>query len=269
MTSHEAIPTAQRGRFDAATWIVAATLVLGAHAGLIAGYSLLRPLQPLGAQDIPAVIIDLAPMTVAPAAQSQDLTPGPQIPPPPQPAEPPKQEVTKPNLEPDAQPKIESPAALNPQVTLPNSTIESTPLDKPKPVDHSIEAKPIPPPRPQTAPPAAKGVAPVAAAARPGVSKGKTLPASWVQKLLAHLNHYKRYPREASLRHEDGVVVLSFTMDRNGHVLARHIARSSGSAELDAEVLKMLRRADPLPQLPLNVTGSTRSFNVPIRFALR
>jgi len=36
------------------------------HGALIAGYWLFRPLEPQGEADAPAVIIDLAPLTVAP-----------------------------------------------------------------------------------------------------------------------------------------------------------------------------------------------------------
>jgi protein TonB len=240
-----------------------------AHASLYAAYLALRPQQPLGAEDSPAVIIDLSPMTVAPVAQSQESTPAPELPPPPEFVEPPETKVDQPKLDMHAEAKIEPTPSPNPEVVLPQPVPDSRPPDKPRPVDKPDEAKPMPPPRPQAAPPAAARVAPVAATARPGIREGKALPPSWVQRLLAHLNHYKQYPGTARLKHEQGVVTLTFTMDRNGHVLARHVARSSGSAELDREVLEMLRRAEPLPRLPPNVAGSTRSFNVPIRFSLR
>jgi protein TonB len=90
-----------------------------------------------------------------------------------------------------------------------------------------------------------------------------------VRQLLAHLNRHKHYPRAARARREEGVVTLSFTMDRNGRVLARYIAKSSGSAALDAEALAMLQRAEPLPAFSASMGGETRSFNVPIRFSLR
>jgi TonB family protein len=39
-------------------------------------------------------------------------------------------------------------------------------------------------------------------------------------------------------------------LDRNGHVLAHSIARSSGYADLDNEVMAMIMRAEPLPPFP-------------------
>ena len=44
------------------------------------------------------------------------------------------------------------------------------------------------------------------------------------------------YPSEAQSRSEEGIVLLSFSLDRTGHVLAHRIARSSGFADLDNEV---------------------------------
>jgi TonB family protein len=50
---------------------------------------------------------------------------------------------------------------------------------------------------------------------------------------VRQLQRFKRYPPEAQSRNEQGVVLLGFTLDRNGHVLAHNIARSSGYADLD------------------------------------
>jgi len=62
---------------------------------------------------------------------------------------------------------------------------------------------------------------------------------------------------------------VSFTMDRNGHVLSRHLVRSSGYAALDAEALAMIERAQPLPAFPPQMAAASRSFTAPIKFTLR
>jgi protein TonB len=64
------------------------------------------------------------------------------------------------------------------------------------------------------------------------------------------------------------VVLLSFSLDRNGHVLAHHIARSSGYANLDNEVMDMIRRAEPLPAFPANMPQAQLDLTVPISFSL-
>ena len=92
---------------------------------------------------------------------------------------------------------------------------------------------------------------------------------SWQTALVRHLQQYKRYPSDAQSRGEDGVVMLSFTVDRTGHVLARQIARSSGHRELDNEVMSMIERAQPLPPFPASMPQATLDLTVPIRFSLR
>ena len=59
---------------------------------------------------------------------------------------------------------------------------------------------------------------------------------SWQSSLVRQLQRYKRYPSEAQSRSEEGVVLLSFSLDRTGHVLAHHILRSSGFADLDKSI---------------------------------
>ena len=73
---------------------------------------------------------------------------------------------------------------------------------------------------------------------------------SWQTNLMRQLQRFKRYPASAQSRKEEGVVLLSFSLDRSGHVLAHSIARSSGHADLDNEVMAMIdarRAAAALP----------------------
>jgi periplasmic protein TonB len=92
---------------------------------------------------------------------------------------------------------------------------------------------------------------------------------SWQSLLLKHLQEYKNYPLEARRRGEQGVVLLSFTIDRNGHVTSRHIVKSSGYPDLDAEVLALVDRAQPMPAFPPSMTEKELTLTVPIRFSLR
>ena len=92
---------------------------------------------------------------------------------------------------------------------------------------------------------------------------------SWRDLVMVRLQQNKRYPSAAESRREQGVVTLSFTVDRNGRVLARSIARSSGVAALDEEVLAMVQRAQPLPAFPAAMAQASINLVVPIRFSLR
>jgi protein TonB len=91
---------------------------------------------------------------------------------------------------------------------------------------------------------------------------------SWQTNLIKHLQQYKRYPSDAQSRGEEGVVQLSFSVDRSGHVLSRQVVRSSGYPELDAEVMAMIERAQPLPPFPAAMPQPKLDLTVPIRFSL-
>jgi TonB family protein len=91
---------------------------------------------------------------------------------------------------------------------------------------------------------------------------------SWQNSLMQQLQRAKHYPVEAQTRTEEGVVLLKFSLDRNGHVLAHSIAQSSGYADLDNEAMGMIIRAEPLPPFPANMTQAQIDLAVPIRFSL-
>ncbi|HTP90815.1 MAG TPA: energy transducer TonB [Xanthobacteraceae bacterium] len=92
---------------------------------------------------------------------------------------------------------------------------------------------------------------------------------SWQTLLLKRLQQFKNYPSAARSRGEQGVVLLAFSIDRDGHVVARHIINSSGYADLDQEVMTMVERAQPLPAFPASMAQAQLDLTVPIRFSLR
>jgi TonB family protein len=62
-----------------------------------------------------------------------------------------------------------------------------------------------------------------------------------------------KHTRPARPDTEQGVALLAFSVNRDGHVLDRQIVRSSGHAELDNEILAMIERAQPRPAFPLSM----------------
>jgi periplasmic protein TonB len=92
---------------------------------------------------------------------------------------------------------------------------------------------------------------------------------SWETSLVKHLEQFKRYPAGAQSRGEEGIVMLSFSVDRSGHVLAHQIVKSSGFPDLDAEVMQMIERAQPLPVFTADMTEPNLDLTVPIRFSLK
>lgn len=236
----------ERGEFT--RWGLAATIVLAGHLGLGASYVLFHDDLSSGMPQAPAVIIDFAPLPVAPASEL-DIAPGPQM----------QESLVPPEPKPVEKVEEEPPPMENPVVAMP----EPKPKVEPKP-----EKKP-PAPRTTAAPRSPTHTSSVAAAPAPGSSNVSSLPPSWISLLFSHLLRYRQYPSSAQSAHQEGVVTLTFTMDRHGRVLSRHIARSSGVAALDAEALSMIERAQPLPEFPPSVPEASRSFTAPIKFSLR
>jgi protein TonB len=113
----------------------------------------------------------------------------------------------------------------------------------------------------QTAPPPEQ-----APTTTPGPASPKPAPAiaSWQQAVVARLARFQRYPAQA--KGATGVANLSFSIDRQGHVLNSQIIKSSGSAVLDAEALSLMTRAAPLPPPPAAVPDTDLTFVLPIRF---
>jgi len=144
----------------------------------------------------------------------------------------------------------------------PQQEVEKPP--PPPPPQQAVVATPEPPPPQVTE---QKPPTP----AMPARTKGGSphiMPA-WETSLVRHLEQYKRYPSDAQSRGEEGVVLLSFSVDRSGHVLEHHVVRSSGHPALDQEVMSMIERAQPLPPFPPSMTESKLDLTVPIRFSLR
>jgi periplasmic protein TonB len=87
---------------------------------------------------------------------------------------------------------------------------------------------------------------------------------AWEQKLIAHLNKYKRNTDH------DAVVVIKFAIDRAGHLVSAKVEKTSGDVKIDKDALVMMRRAGPLPVPPPSLGKSEPLyFVVPIRFSVR
>lgn len=104
------------------------------------------------------------------------------------------------------------------------------------------------------------------AAARTGV--GQTATATYFGQLTGWLNRHKRYPTAAKKAKEQGVVVVSFTIDRRGELVASAIEKSSGHHLLDAAALALLQRAAPMPRIPDAMGLQTLTVSLPIDYSL-
>jgi periplasmic protein TonB len=149
------------------------------------------------------------------------------------------------------QPEVEQ----KPETPPPPEETETMVAPEEKPPEKIEQQKPPPPPPPM-----------------PARSKGGTqnpVAPSWETGLMKHLQQYKRYPAGAQERGEEGIALLSFSVDRTGHVLEHRVVQSSGHPDLDAEVSAMIERAQPLPPFPPSMLQPKLNLTVPIRFSLR
>ena len=282
-------------------WLMAIAVVVAVHGGatwLALGWKRAA----LTPNELPpAMIIDLAPIAVAPEAPPQEIAPGPRMteaqpepptpelltPEPPTPAEqemlaptppePPKMaEIPPEEATPTSAPEIKPPevpqtqkadAVLTPPPPPPKPEIRKNPTPNKQLAERKRPIEPDPPKRRQTSAPASAQAPQFRRTAAPpsGASASSAVsPASWKGELVAHLNRYKRFPPGAS---GSGTVAVSFTISRSGQVLSARLAGSSGDAALDAEAASLPRRASPVPAPPAGFGGGAITLSVPIRFS--
>lgn len=100
-------------------------------------------------------------------------------------------------------------------------------------------------------------------------SGGGNILASYLAKVRQLLEKHKRYPREARRRWQEGVVVLSFTINRNGEITHPKVTHSSGHRALDEAARETLRRLSRFPPFPPQLQRSQLAIKVPLAFRLR
>jgi TonB family protein len=91
--------------------------------------------------------------------------------------------------------------------------------------------------------------------------------ATWTKELVAHLDKHKRYPAERQQKTAE--IVISFELDRTGHVVSTGIVKGSGDAAFDAAALAMVRRSDPVPPPPPLVADEGLNFTLPVIFRVK
>ncbi|UZF93663.1 energy transducer TonB family protein [Bosea sp. NBC_00550] len=282
-------PSLSRFAPAALRWSLAALVVVSAHG--VAGWVVANWQRAEAAIGAPpaAVMIELAPLAVAPESPQQDIAPGPEMveaqpepePPPPEPVEQPKEpEPPPPEPEPVVIPEPEIKIPELPPLPDAAAILTPPPKEQPKPPPPDVKPKPKPKPKiverrkpvnpdkpkaeQTTAPLAQAQDAPRAAAPASGASSASPAAnASWRGSLIAHLNRFKRFPNGAS----PGTVQVAFSIDRGGRVLSARLVHGSGDAALDEEAVSMVRRASPVPAPPDGIGGSSIALAVPVRFS--
>jgi TonB family protein len=206
-------------------------------------------------------------------------------------------EMTSPHLEPtdlppgpDTEASVASPAIAEQKAELKDSELPKdtptetedpdrvvTPNDSQKPKEddtkvatvqtsastESVAAEATATPSSENIPEGKRSVAP----AQGTGESARRIRATWQKELIAHLDKHKRYPAERSLKSAE--ILVSFALDRMGHVLSTSIVKGSGDAAFDQAALAMVRKSDPVPPPPPAVADEGLNFTLPVIFRVK
>ena len=92
---------------------------------------------------------------------------------------------------------------------------------------------------------------------------------SWQKSVTQKIAKKQTYPRAALRKELEGKVQVEINIDRDGNIVAHSVTQSSGHDVLDREVPKLMKRVNPLPAPPADVTDSQLTLVVPLAWALQ
>lgn len=255
----------RKNKQDTLRWGLSGTFVLFAHVSLAAAIIGWGPADE-STDAVGAMVVELAPMPVAPANAPTEVQPGPEQvqaqASPDRLAKPTEKRIDK-VVEPDpVKEQQDLPNQDKPDIALQKKTPEPEP-EKPTPSEAQLAA-------PATTAPQMSKVEMAAVAAAPlqtqfNLVESNAVP-TWKRLVASKLERNKKYPSSAQARNERGVVQLEFSVDRQGNLKTSRILRSSGSDALDRETLDLVRRASPFAAPPVAMAGAEVFLVVPIRF---
>lgn len=240
-------PTAAVAGGAALPWLRTGALFAGLHLLLIAGalYSVAMPEMRTLAGQVVMVSLDAGtdggrpesiPPTVAPTPLAEASPP------------PPAAAATQP-----LPPPVEDGNTAAPEIPVAATAVASTTASESPATNTAAAALPV-------------AATPGASAAAGGADKA--VADNYFGQLKRWLDQNKRYPVAAKKQKQQGVAVVTFTIDRRGQLLSSRIQRSSGHAALDEAALALLARAAPMPRLPDAMTMQTLTLTLPIDYSL-
>lgn len=294
------------GRPRIALWVIAAVLAVVAHTAIAFAAFRNMPEPSLSEPIASAIMIDLAPMAVAPEPVAVDSAASEAV-----------EEVLEPvdELQPEIA-KTEPVEEENPEQEV---VAEPVTEEVPEPVEQVAESQPvehepveheemtetvaeeanvvlpevamIPPPRPEPAKPApakkpvqtAKPVTkpirkppPSTAAQRaeqaapraaaPAANAGAGRKVSSAKWEARVRAHLVRRLRYPSRTRAHGVAVVRLTFNPNGAITSASLLSSSGDVILDTAAVKLVQRSSPIPAPPPEIAQPSMSLTVPIKY---
>ena len=98
-----------------------------------------------------------------------------------------------------------------------------------------------------------------------GIGKDKQkLAAEWGRQISAYFELHTRYPKVK--KNKSTTVKVSLVLNRLGNVVSADVLESSGDAAFDEAAISMIRRSDPVPRPPAELTQDTFSYSLNVNF---
>jgi periplasmic protein TonB len=275
-------------------WVTAAIVVAAIHIALAVAYLRFKP-EPEARAEAPVIDVAFMPATPEPAAPPSVDQPDPAPTRMDQPQELPKEPPPIP--EPEQQPppaQVEAMVPAEPPPPAPVPLVAVQPELAPPPavpeqtaaIPPPTDVAPVPEKRVTVPEPAPRKVAPVekvekrqappkaavspatkpmrvATAPNPGAeSEGARVGReSWASAFAAQIRRWATYPPGSR---DSGTAQVSVTVARNGRLVSRHLASSSGSAVLDQAAMAIIERAQPFQPFPASMPEAQITKLVPL-----
>ena len=104
-----------------------------------------------------------------------------------------------------------------------------------------------------------------AKAPNPGIGKDLLgLTAKWGKKISAYFELHKRYPKVK--KNKSTTVKVSLVLNRLGNVVSVEVLESSGDVAFDEAAISMIRRSDPVPRPPAELTQDQFNYSLNVNF---
>lgn len=98
-----------------------------------------------------------------------------------------------------------------------------------------------------------------------GIGKDKQImSANWARQISAYFELHKRYPKVK--KNKTASVKVHLTLNRLGNVVQVGVLQSSGDTAFDEAAIDMIRRSDPVPRPPAELTDDTFSYSLNVNF---
>jgi len=247
-------------------WLAAGVAALALHIGgaalAVAHLRIVDPDDSLGAQ---AIEIGLEMMS--PHLQATDLPQGPDT----------DASVASPAIaEQKAEPKeTELPQDIPTVTNDPDRVVSPSDSSKPKEEDAKVAVQTSASLESEAAEATARQTlddsapkADVARAPNLGIGKdNRKLKAKWESKLSGYIKLHMRYPKVQ--KDKAAIVTVSLVINRQGKVLSAGVFQSSGDPVFDEAAISTIRRSDPLPRPPAELTDEQFSYVLPMSFTDR